>query len=144
MGDADVFAVAEQGGQIAVQVFFFRGGSNFGNRTHFPMHGKDVSPATVLGAFISQFYDTQAPPATLLLNEGVPDMALLAEALSIKVGRRVAILIPQRGERRRAGRRGQAKAALAAAFLSARISWKCWTAWQGLRTHAAATANRSL
>ena len=115
VGDADVFAVAEQGGQIAVQVFFFRGGSNFGNRTHFPMHGKDVSPATVLGAFISQFYDTQAPPATLLLNEGVPDMALLAEALSIKVGRRVAILIPQRGEKRQAVRAGEdnAKAALA-------------------------------
>ena len=115
VGDADVFAVAEQGGQIAVQVFFFRGGSNFGNRTHFPMHGKEVQPATVLGAFISQFYDTQAPPATLLLNEDVPDMALLAEALSIKVGRRVAILVPQRGEKRQAVRAGEdnAKAALA-------------------------------
>ena len=115
VGDADVFAVAEQSGRIAVQVFFFRGGSNFGNRTHFPMHGKEVPPATVLGAFISQFYDTQAPPATLLLNESVPDMALLAEALSIKVGRRVAILVPQRGEKRQAVRAGEdnARAALA-------------------------------
>ena len=115
VGDADVFAVAEQGGQIAVQVFFFRGGSNFGNRTHFPMHGKEIPPATVLGAFISQFYDTQAPPKTLLLNDKVPDMELLAEALSIKVGRRVAILVPQRGDKRQAVRAGEdnAKAALA-------------------------------
>ncbi len=115
VGDADVFAVAEQGGQIAVQVFFFRGGSNFGNRTHFPVHGKEVPAQTVLGAFISQFYDTQAPPATLLLNERVPDLELLAEALSIKVGRRVAVLVPQRGEKRQAVRAGEdnARAALA-------------------------------
>jgi len=78
------------------------------------MHGKEIPPATVLGAFISQFYDTQAPPATLLLNEKVPDMELLAEALSIKVGRRVTILVPQRGEKRQAVRAGEdnAKAAL--------------------------------
>ncbi len=115
VGDADVFAVAEQEGQIAVQVFFFRAGSNFGNRTHFPMHGRDVRPATVLGAFISQFYDTQTPPSTLLLNEAVPETDLLAEALSIKANRRVAIVVPQRGEKRLAVRAGEdnAKAALA-------------------------------
>ncbi len=115
VGDADVFAVAEQGRQIAIQVFFFRGGSNFGNRTHFPVHGKEVSAPTVLGAFLSQFYDTQAPPATLLLSERVPDMELLARALSLRVGRRVTILVPRRGEKRQAVRVGEenAKAALA-------------------------------
>ena len=115
VGDADVFAVAGEGGQIAVQVFFFRGGSNFGNRTHFPVHGREVKPSAVLGAFISQFYDTQTPPPTLLLNLTVADIEVLAEALSIKAGRKVTILIPRRGEKRQAVQAGEdnARAALA-------------------------------
>ena len=41
IGDADVMALAQKAGRTCVQVFFFRGGQNFGNRAYFPRH--DVS-----------------------------------------------------------------------------------------------------
>ena len=39
LGDADVFAVAAKGGQVAVQAFFIRGGQNWGHRAFFPFLG---------------------------------------------------------------------------------------------------------
>ena len=34
--EADVFGLAQEGGQFAIQVFFFRSGQNWGNRAYFP------------------------------------------------------------------------------------------------------------
>lgn len=98
--DADVFAVAEDSGQTCVQVFFFRGGQNWGNRAYFPRHDKDVSRADVLDAFLAQFYDDRPAPARLLLSEEVEGRSLLAEALTIRGERKVTVLVPQRGEKR--------------------------------------------
>ncbi len=98
--DADVFAVAEDSGQTCVQVFFFRGGQNWGNRAYFPRHDKDVTRAEVLDAFLAQFYDDRPAPAQLLLSEGVEGRTLLAEALTIRGERRVTVSVPARGEKR--------------------------------------------
>ncbi len=98
--DADVFAVAEDSGQTCVQVFFFRGGQNWGNRAYFPRHDKDVTRAEVLDAFLAQFYDDRPAPAQLLLSEGVEGRALLAEALTIRGERKVTVSVPARGEKR--------------------------------------------
>ncbi len=98
--DADVFAVAEDSGQTCVQVFFFRGGHNWGNRAYFPRHDKDVTRAEVLDAFLAQFYDDRPAPAQLLLSEGVEGRALLAEALTIRGERKVTVSVPARGEKR--------------------------------------------
>lgn len=115
VGDADVFATAAEGGQVAVQVFFFRGGRNFGNRTHFPVHAREMAPGEVLEAFISQFYDSQTPPPLVLLGVRLPSAALVAEALSIRAGRRVRIEVPVRGEKRHAVDVGENNAAEALA-----------------------------
>ncbi len=37
--EADVFALHQEGGQVCVQVFFFRTGQNWGNRAYFPEGG---------------------------------------------------------------------------------------------------------
>src|SRR5262249_43252190 len=41
IGALDVIALHRAGGQACVQVFFFRGGQNFGNRAYFPAHASD-------------------------------------------------------------------------------------------------------
>ena len=51
-------------------------------------------------AFIGQFYDDKEPPRQLLLSDGIEDADLMAEALSEKAGRKVEILVPQRGEKK--------------------------------------------
>src|ERR1700724_917611 len=46
--DADVIAAHQEGGQTCVQVFFFRGGQNWGNRAYFPSHDRQLSIEEVL------------------------------------------------------------------------------------------------
>jgi excinuclease ABC subunit C len=98
--DADVIAAWQIAGQTCVQVFFFRGGRNNGNRAFFPSHAKAEEAPEVLAAFIAQFYDDKPPPPCVLLNHRLPEQELVAEALSLKAARRVEILVPQRGEKR--------------------------------------------
>ena len=98
--DADVIAAWQIAGQTCVQVFFFRGGRNNGNRAFFPTHTKGEETGEVLAAFIGQFYDDKPPPPQILLNHTMPEQELIAEALGLKAGRKVEILVPQRGEKR--------------------------------------------
>ncbi|ABS63890.1 excinuclease ABC, C subunit [Parvibaculum lavamentivorans DS-1] len=98
--EADVFAAWTEGGQTCVQVFFFRAGQNWGNRAYFPRHDKELSTEEVLDAFLAQFYEDRPPPRLVLLSHDVPGRALLAEALTIRAGRKVAVGLPKRGEKR--------------------------------------------
>jgi excinuclease ABC subunit C len=100
LGDADVIAAWQIAGQTCVQVFFVRGGRNNGNRAFFPTHTKAEEAPEVLSAFIGQFYDDKPPPPLLLVNQELPEHSLIAEALSLKAGRKVEISLPQRGEKR--------------------------------------------
>lgn len=100
VGDADVIALACDGGQACLQVFFYRDGRNYGNRAYFPAHTRDSAPGEIVQAFVAQFYSERTPPRLVLLSEPVPEQALLAEALGVRAGRRVTIVAPQRGARR--------------------------------------------
>lgn len=96
--DLDVVAIDMQGGYSCVQIFFFRGGRNHGNRSYFPKHDKDDTPETILSAFIGQFYARHNPPAEILTHI-MPDDDSLESALSERRGTKVRILKPERGER---------------------------------------------
>jgi excinuclease ABC subunit C len=98
--EADVFAIHQTGGQTCIQVFFFRNSQNWGNRSYFPRGGSSLSDGEVLGSFISQFYDDKIVPRCVLLSCEVPEQELIAEALSTKLGRKVEVLTPKRGEKR--------------------------------------------
>jgi excinuclease ABC subunit C len=115
IGDADVIAAWQAAGQTCVQVFFIRGGRNYGNRAFFPTHAKAEEAPEVLAAFIAQFYDDKPPPPLVLVNHELPDAALIAEALSLKAqtfgaGRRVALAHPKRGEKLAVMRHAEANA----------------------------------
>ncbi|OYW45349.1 MAG: excinuclease ABC subunit C [Sphingomonadales bacterium 32-68-7] len=101
LGDADVFALASKGGQIAIQGFFVRGGQNWGHRAFFPSHTAGVAEDEVLARVLAQFYEEVPPPRTVLIDRPLPEQALLEEALGTAAGRKVAISVPQRGDRRR-------------------------------------------
>ena len=98
--EADVFACHQEGGQTCVEVFFFRTGQNWGNRAYFPRADASLDAAEVLGAFLTQFYDDKPVPKLVLLSHAPGEQALLEEALSEKAGRKVTILVPQRGEKK--------------------------------------------
>ena len=98
--EADVFAVHQEGGFSCVQVFFFRTGQNWGNRAYFPRADRSLAAEEVLGSFVAQFYDDKPCPRCVLVSHDIEDRILIAEALTIKSGRKVEVSVPQRGEKR--------------------------------------------
>ncbi len=98
--DADVIAAHQAGGQTCVQVFFFRGGHNWGNRAYFPSHDRQLAIEEVLTAFVGQFYDNRPKPPLVLLSHPLVEQKLVEEALSLS-GRRVTLAVPQRGATKR-------------------------------------------
>ncbi|MCO5091114.1 excinuclease ABC subunit UvrC [Bosea sp. (in: a-proteobacteria)] len=97
--EADVFAIDEQAGQFCVEIFFFRNHQNWGNRALFPRADRSLSPSEVLASVVAQFYDDKPPPRLVLLSHPVEEIALIAEALSARAGRKVEVANPKRGER---------------------------------------------
>jgi excinuclease ABC subunit C len=98
--DADIIAAHQDGGQTCVQVFFFRGGQNWGNRAYFPSHDRQLSVEEVLTSFVGQFYDNRAKPPLVLLSHRLVEQDLVEEALSLG-GPRVGLAVPQRGDKKR-------------------------------------------
>ncbi len=99
VGDADIIALACKTGVTCIQAFFIRGGANWGHRAFFPAHTADVPDDEVLSSFLMQFYEDVPPPKTILLDRVLSENALLEEGLSERAGHRVAITMPQRGDR---------------------------------------------
>jgi excinuclease ABC subunit C len=97
--EADVFAAYQHGGITCVQSFFVRGYQNWGNRANFPRADKSLGIEEILGPFLAQFYADKAIPKVILLSHKPDEYELLVEALSEKAGRRIEILVPQRGEK---------------------------------------------
>jgi excinuclease ABC subunit C len=100
LGEADVIAAEQEGGQTCIQVFFFRAGQNFGNRAYFPTHARGVELREVLSAFVGQFYADKPPPRLVLTSEPVDSKSLVEAALGVRAGHRVRIEVPSRGAKR--------------------------------------------
>ena len=99
--DADVIAIAKDGGQVCIQVFFIRNATNYGNKAYFPAHVNEASKSEILAAFIGQFYDNKMPAPFVLISD-LPDNAeLLAKALSTQAKRSITLTAPSRGGRRK-------------------------------------------
>lgn len=111
LGDADVFALAARGGHVGVQAFFIRGGQNWGHRAFFPSHTKEIDEAEVLSDVMLQFYEEVPPPPTVLVDRELPERELIETALGELAQRRVAISIPQRGDRRKLLKQAERNAA---------------------------------
>jgi excinuclease ABC subunit C len=100
LDEADVFGLAQQGGQTCIQVFFFRSGQNWGNRAYFPRADKSLEAGEILGSFLAQFYDDKPVPGLILLSHEIAERDLMEEALTTHGGHRVEIACPQRGEKK--------------------------------------------
>ena len=98
--EADVFGLAQEGGQTCIQVFFFRSFQNWGNRAYYPKADRSHEAAEILASFMAQFYDDKPVPDLVLLSHDIEERALLEEALSTHAGHRVEVAVPQRGEKK--------------------------------------------
>ncbi len=99
-GDADVIALAEERGAVAVGVMFIRGGRNLGTRHFFPDPGALGDRGEILGAFLGQYYLGKPVPPQVYVNGPLVDRVLLERSFSEQAGARVRIRRPERGPRR--------------------------------------------
>ena len=104
VAEADVFALFSEGGQACVQVFFYRGGQNWGGRAYFPRVDRTDTDPEILAAFLGQFYEDRPVPRLILSNVRPHELELLEEAFSMKAanekgGRKVEIARPMRGDK---------------------------------------------
>lgn len=98
--EADVFGLAQEGGQTCIQVFFFRSFQNWGNRAYYPRADRSHEAGEILASFMAQFYDDKPVPDLVLLSHEIEERELLEEALSTLAGRRIEVAVPQRGEKK--------------------------------------------
>jgi len=101
--EADVFAMVQEGGRIAVQVFYYRDGQHVANQVYFP-GSRQLEEAEDLGealrVFMALHYTQRAVPPCIYCNLEPAERGTLEEALSVSAGKRVRLAVPQRGERR--------------------------------------------
>ena len=100
--DADVVALAEDPLEVAVQVFYVRGGRIRGQRGWVADRMDEGDTADLVEHFLLQLYagDAESIPREVLVPELPPDGATLEELLSDLRGSKVAVRVPQRGDKR--------------------------------------------
>jgi len=98
--DRDVIAMASDGEDAVIQVFFVRGGKLLG-REHFHMSvGQGEAKGRILAEFVKQYYaGTPFIPKELLLQYEIEDSELIMEWLGAKKGQKVYIKVPKKGEK---------------------------------------------
>jgi excinuclease ABC subunit C len=100
--EQDVIGIAREEGEACLQLFVIRNGKMIG-REHFIVEGaRDVTDAEVLGSFLPQYYAaTERPPREVVLPFAPADADALAAFLADRRGSRVALTVPERGDKRR-------------------------------------------
>ena len=116
--DADVVAVAEVAGVIAVNLTMIRGGRHLGDRSFFPQHSEGATLAEALEAFIAQHYLDHPIPARILVSEAI-ETDVLGALLSEHAQKKISLLHRVTGERKIWISMAQANARLSAERRSA-------------------------
>jgi len=98
--DQDVVGVFRQEGEVEVVMLFYRQGTLSARRSYNLAWQLDEDQ--LLADFLVRFYDRHVPvPDELILPFSIESMAAFKEWLADRHDRRVAVLVPRRGERRR-------------------------------------------
>lgn len=99
--DRDVIGCAVEGEKAVVTILFVRSGNLVGSRNF--IFDKGLSGIMeILDAFVRQYYDKSLfIPEQILLSQEVEDLDLVQELLTVKRGKKVHLLVPERGEKLR-------------------------------------------
>ena len=98
--DMDVLALASEGEDAIVQVFFVRDGRLIGRDHFYVRAAEEETGSGIMESFVHQFYaGTPFIPQELMLSEPLPEQEVTEAWLSERKGRKVRIRVPQKGTR---------------------------------------------
>jgi len=96
--DKDIIALARDGQDAVVQVFFVRDGKLIGREHFYMTHVSDDSNAEILQSFVKQFYSgTPFIPRELMLQEEIEEAEIIGTWLTRRKGSRVYLRVPKIG-----------------------------------------------
>ena len=99
MRNIDIFAIKIIGGKSCIYGMFYRNGSNYGNKSFFPIHDINVTETEILESFLFQFYADKETPPKILINLDSKIFQNVQNMLSKKNKQKVSIIKPKVGEK---------------------------------------------
>jgi excinuclease ABC subunit C len=100
--EQDVVGMAREEGEACLQLFVIRNGKMIGREHFIVENARDATDGEVLASFLQQYYAVSERPPREVLVPAVPAEADdLAAFLAGRRGSRVALHVPERGEKRR-------------------------------------------
>ncbi len=97
--NTDVISISRKGSKSCVQVFIYRSGQNWGNRSYFPKHGEEVETYEILERFIVDFYTKYSPPKNVLINTPINNSKLIKNSLRSIYSHQTNFSIPKKGKK---------------------------------------------
>lgn len=99
MRNIDIFAIKILEGKSCIHGKFFRNGSNYGNKSFFPVHDINAQENEILESFLYQFYADKDVPPKILINKNPKLFKDVEKILNIKNKLKTKIIQPQTGEK---------------------------------------------
>ena len=97
--NTDVISISRKGNKSCVQVFIYRSGQNWGNRSYFPKHSDEVETYEILERFIIDFYTRYSPPKNVLLNLPIKNSSLIETSLKSIYNYKTSFFVPKKGKK---------------------------------------------
>jgi len=101
-GEQDAIALAQNGGQAYIEIFFIRNNKLIGH-DHFTMEGThDEKPDQIMTNFVKQYYASASYiPPVILIQYPVDEMSVLTKWLKERRRGNIKLQVPQRGVKKR-------------------------------------------
>ena len=99
MRNIDIFAIKLIEGKSCIHGKFYRNGSNYGNKSFFPIHDIHSSEEEIFESFLYQFYFDKEPPPKILVNCNPKKFKNVEKILNSKNKIKIKILQPLSGEK---------------------------------------------
>ena len=98
----DVIGLYKSDLEVCVEIFFVRGSKMIGREHYFYQDLKDMENKEIISGFIKQYYlENPNIPNKIMIREEIEDKQAIEEWLSTKLGKKVEIKTPKKGEKLR-------------------------------------------
>ena len=98
----DVIGIARNDLSTCIEIFFVRQSRMIGRENYFLNNVQELSVKEVLSEFVKQYYlENESIPSKIMLSEEIEDKELIEEVLTNKIGRKVELRHPLKGEKLR-------------------------------------------